>query len=169
MVSCSGFGLPLHAQLLRLFVTKHMRSVGWRLLCVPLVVSWADIIKRVRLQRSHLIHKDPSCTTLGTCSTPKTVNPPLLLDTLQACCRPRTHSMHAHPILFDRSMAHLELPHCSTHLSVVHRVALPTRSRPGVLPALQLWILSPAAQLQPQLQAPRCRHCPPHTPRIQTV
>ena len=23
MVSCSGFGLPLHAQLLRLFVTRH--------------------------------------------------------------------------------------------------------------------------------------------------
>ena len=26
MVSCSGFGLPLHAQLLRLFVTRHCRA-----------------------------------------------------------------------------------------------------------------------------------------------
>ena len=29
MVSCSGFGLPLHAQLLRLFVTRHQHSLSF--------------------------------------------------------------------------------------------------------------------------------------------
>ena len=30
MVSCSGFGLPLHAQLLRLFVTKMLQQADKR-------------------------------------------------------------------------------------------------------------------------------------------
>ena len=33
MVSCSGFGLPLHAQLLRLFVTRCSSYVGYSYLC----------------------------------------------------------------------------------------------------------------------------------------
>ena len=34
MVSCSGFGLPLHAQLLRLFVTSKLPYCAARLSCI---------------------------------------------------------------------------------------------------------------------------------------
>ena len=33
LVSCSGFGLPMHAQLLRLFVTHGLNSDMWYLRC----------------------------------------------------------------------------------------------------------------------------------------
>ena len=45
MVSCSGFGLPLHAQLLRLFVTNHL--LGWYLLrprWVPCLSALAALV-----------------------------------------------------------------------------------------------------------------------------
>ena len=58
MVSCSGFGLPMHAQLLRLFVT-YMRAwlvfltLVWSSLSGSWLLSWLRVMHRYVKRRSN--------------------------------------------------------------------------------------------------------------------